>query len=78
MCVEDPEWIARAGAELGASHVGYGMTPEMYGWVGDALIATVAEACGDRWSVAADEAWRSAYAQLAQAIAPAARASESV
>jgi hemoglobin-like flavoprotein len=26
---------------LGARHVGYGVTEAMYGWVGDALLATL-------------------------------------
>jgi hemoglobin-like flavoprotein len=66
--IEDPEWIAREAAVLGGSHAGYGVTPEMYPWVGDALIATVAEACGERWTAAAEEAWRDAYERLSRAI----------
>jgi hemoglobin-like flavoprotein len=66
--IEDPEWIAREAAALGKGHAGYGVTPEMYPWVGDALIATVAEACGEHWTAAAAEAWRSAYDRLSRAI----------
>jgi hemoglobin-like flavoprotein len=66
--LDDPQWIEREAAVLGGSHAGYGVTAEMYPWVGDALIATVAEACGEGWSTAAEEAWRSAYDQLSRAI----------
>lgn len=66
--IEDPAWLEREAAALGTSHAGYGVTPEMYPWVGDALLATVAEACGEHWSTAAEEAWRSAYEQLSSAI----------
>lgn len=66
--IEDPQWVERELGALAAAHVGYGVTPEMYGWVGDALIATIAEACGDQWSDAAAAAWRAAYAQLTRAI----------
>jgi hemoglobin-like flavoprotein len=66
--LDDPQWIEREAAALGGSHAGYGVTAEMYPWVGDALIATVAEACGESWSTAAETAWRSAYEQLSRAI----------
>ncbi len=66
--IEDPQWIEREAVALGSSHTGYGVRPEMYPWVGDALIATVAEACGEHWSAAAEQAWRSAYEQLSRAI----------
>jgi hemoglobin-like flavoprotein len=64
----DSQWVEREAAALGSSHEGYGVTPEMYEWVGDALIATLAEACGPHWSAEADRAWRNAYAQLTSAI----------
>lgn len=66
--IEDPEWIEREAAALGASHAGYGVTDEMYPWVGDALIATVAEACAEHWTPTAEAAWRTAYARLTRAI----------
>jgi hemoglobin-like flavoprotein len=64
----EPAWLDRELPALAASHASYGVTTEMYGWVGDALIATVAEACGDEWTPAAERAWREAYAMLARAI----------
>ena len=66
--IEDPQWVERELSALSSAHVGYGVTPEMYAWVGDALIATLAEACGEHWSVEADAAWQAAYARLTRAI----------
>ena len=66
--LDDPDWLARELPHLAANHVRYGVTPEMYPWVGDALIKTLAEACGPHWSAAAEAAWRDAYAQLTRAI----------
>jgi hemoglobin-like flavoprotein len=62
--IDDPQWLSRELAGLVAAHATYGVTNEMYAWVGDALIATLTEACGDAWSPAAETAWREAYAAL--------------
>jgi hemoglobin-like flavoprotein len=66
--IEDPQWVERELSALAATHVGYGVTPEMYPWVGEALIATLADACGPDWSPEAEAAWTTAYAQLTRAI----------
>lgn len=66
--LDDPAWMKRELATLAANHRDYGVTPEMYPWVGDALIATLAEACGDAWTAEAERAWRGAYASLVIAI----------
>jgi hemoglobin-like flavoprotein len=51
-------------AALGAKHAGYGVTPEMYGWVGEALIATLAIANGDDWTAVHAASWAEAYATI--------------
>ncbi|MCX5742810.1 MAG: globin domain-containing protein [Proteobacteria bacterium] len=66
--LDDPTWIARELGAMTASHRGYGVRPEMYPWVGDALIATLRDACGATWSDAAERAWLAAYDRLAQAM----------
>ena len=66
--VEDPEWLAQELATVAASHVRYGVTKEMYGWVGDALIDTLREACAAEWSEAAEHAWRKAYGDIQRAV----------
>lgn len=63
--LEDAPWLAENLGALGARHVDYGVTDEMYGWVGDALLATLAEAAGDDWSPALAQAWADAYGAIA-------------
>lgn len=69
--IDDPAWLGRELHKLAASHASYGVTTEMYGWVGDALIATLSEACGAAWTADAERAWRDAYGALERAIADA-------
>ena len=66
--IEDRTWLDRELGTLAQNHARYGVTPEMYPWVGDALIETLREACGDAWSDAAERAWSEAYASLQRAI----------
>lgn len=66
--LDDPEWLGRELPYLAANHATYGVTAEMYPWVGEALIATLAEACGESWTPEAERAWSEAYASLVAAI----------
>ena len=66
--IDEPQWLERELPALARTHDSYGVTAEMYAWVGDALIATVADACGDRWTPAAHDAWQAAYAAVASAM----------
>ncbi len=66
--LDDPDWLARELPSLAANHVRYGVTPAMYPWVGEALIATLREACGERWTPEAEREWTEAYASLVAAI----------
>lgn len=66
--LDEPAWIDRELAALAASHVRYGVTLEMYPWVGAALVETLREACGSAWSDAAEQAWTEAYDLLTRAI----------
>ena len=66
--VDDPSWLGRELSTLAANHTTYGVTAEMYPWVGEALIATLREACGEAWSPEAERAWTEAYASLVTAI----------
>jgi hemoglobin-like flavoprotein len=40
---EDPAWLVETLHPLGAKHVAYGVTEEMYSWVGECLIAALTE-----------------------------------
>ena len=63
--LDDPHWLDREVVTLASKHLSYGVTEEMYGWVGDALIATLAEVCGDTWTIEAETGWKIAYGSLA-------------
>lgn len=71
--VEDPAWLQRELAALAASHTSYGVTAEMYPWVGDALLETLADACSSAWTPEAEQAWRDVYAAVTRAILEASR-----
>jgi len=66
--LDDPAWLGRELATLAANHASYGVTAAMYPWVGEALLATLREACGDAWTDEAERAWTEAYASLVAAI----------
>ncbi len=43
----------------------YGVTDEMYEWVGASLLATLEEASGDAWNADVQLAWTQAYGAIA-------------
>ena len=50
---------------LGAKHVEYGVTDEMYDQVGDALLATLAEVAAEAWTPEVAAQWTLAYGAIA-------------
>jgi hemoglobin-like flavoprotein len=66
--IEDAAWFRATLGALGAKHAGYGVTEEMYDWVGECLLAALAEAAGEAWSDELQHAWSSAYAAIAAAM----------
>jgi len=63
--LDDASWLGNVLPALGAKHVAYGVTDEMYGWVGECLLAAMAAASGPDWSPALEAAWTSAYGAVA-------------
>jgi hemoglobin-like flavoprotein len=59
--LEDAPWLHQTLFALGAKHVDYGVTDEMYGWVGSSLLETLAEVAGDAWTPQVEQAWVAAY-----------------
>lgn len=59
--LEDASWLSQTLGAMGAKHVDYGVEDEMYGWVGDSLVATLAEAAGNDWTPELGAAWAEAY-----------------
>lgn len=63
--IEDAAWLESTLAPLGAKHVAYGVTDEMYDWVGGSLLATLEEVAGDDWSPELASDWAAAYGAVA-------------
>lgn len=63
--IEDSEWLEENLGALGAKHVSYGVTDEMYAAVGECLIAALAELCEDRWTAEHEASWAAVYGVLA-------------
>jgi hemoglobin-like flavoprotein len=63
--LEDAPWLRATLGALGDKHTGYGVTPEMYGWVGESLLATLAEVAGPAWTPEVKGAWTEAYGAIA-------------
>ena len=59
--LEDASWLGATLGALGAKHVDYGVTSEMYAWVGDSLLAALADAAGEAWTPELAGAWTEAY-----------------
>ncbi|HEV8246600.1 MAG TPA: globin domain-containing protein [Polyangiaceae bacterium] len=66
--IDDEAWLLEHLAPLGAEHVGYGVSPEMYEWMGEALRASIAEVCAEAWTEEHDQAWREAYQIIVKAM----------
>ena len=64
--LDDDAWLTRELAPLGRGHLAYGVTPEMYDWVGQSLITAIAEVCEEEWTDLHEHAWRAAYARIAK------------
>ncbi|WP_437730059.1 globin domain-containing protein [Sorangium sp. So ce1335] len=62
--LEDDAWITEKLAELGARHVAYGVTPEMYDGFGEALVAALREVSAAEWTEAHRDAWTRAYGAI--------------
>lgn len=71
--LESSTWLDETLRALGAKHVGYGVTAEMYPWVGEALLATLAEVAGDDWSPRLERAWSDAFTAIASLMIEGAR-----
>jgi hemoglobin-like flavoprotein len=63
--LEDASWLEETLGAMGRKHVDYGVTDEMYDWVGASLLATLAEVAGDDWTPELEQAWKEAYGAIA-------------
>jgi len=67
--LEDAPWLVQTLGALGAKHVGYGVTREMYDWVGASLLATLGEVAGSAWTPELNTAWAEAYGAIVSLMA---------
>lgn len=63
--LEDASWLEQTLGAMGKKHIDYGVTNEMYDFVGASLLATLAETAGSDWTPEVEEAWRTAYGAIA-------------
>ncbi|HVJ14844.1 MAG TPA: globin domain-containing protein [Polyangiaceae bacterium] len=63
--LEDAPWLTSTLHGLGARHVHYGVTDDMYAWVGNSLLATLREVAGTDWNPELEKAWADAYWAIA-------------
>ena len=62
--LEDAPWLVEKLGAMGIKHIEYGVTPEMYPWVGDALLATLAGVAGSDWNDELAREWGAAYGAI--------------
>lgn len=62
--LEDAPWLQQTLGAMGQKHVGYGVKDEMYNWVGECLLAALAEAAGAAWTDEVAQAWTDAYGAI--------------
>lgn len=67
--LDDAPWLKQTLGALGTKHVGYGVTREMYDWVGASLLATLAEVAGSAWTPELNAAWAEAYGAIVSLMA---------
>lgn len=63
-----PEDLAERYRELGATHARLGVTEDMFAPMGEALLATIRNALGERYTIDIEAAWRVAYQDFAAAL----------
>ena len=68
--LEDSPWLNNTLTGLGQKHIGYGVTAEMYGWVGESLLVTIARIAAADWNKELEEAWTQAYGAIASLMIP--------
>jgi hemoglobin-like flavoprotein len=59
--LEDAPWLTETLGAMGLKHLDYGVTDEMYDWVGECLLAALAEIAGDAWTPEVAGQWTEAY-----------------
>jgi NAD(P)H-flavin reductase/hemoglobin-like flavoprotein len=74
--IDRPEFIADYVRQLGRGHRKYGVLPQHYPTLGQALIAALRRYSGSTWTPTVENAWRAAYALIARMMIEAAAEAE--
>jgi hemoglobin-like flavoprotein len=59
--INETEHLKQYLQTMGARHENYGVLPEHYSWVGEALLSTFEYYFGDNWTDELKESWTAAY-----------------
>lgn len=62
--LENPEWLTEKLGAMGKRHESYGASAQAYDWVGECLLATIADIAGDDWTPHLEQAWTDAYGAI--------------
>lgn len=71
--LEDEPWLVDQLGALGQKHVDYGVTEEMYGWVGTSLLEALQQVASSEWTPELAEAWTEAFDAIASLMQAGAR-----
>lgn len=63
--LEQPALLRKNLHALGVRHLRYGVSEEMYAWVGVCFVDTLAESLGTSWTPRIQVAWQEAYGVVA-------------
>jgi len=72
--LDNPEKVIPAVQNLGRRHVDYGVQPQHYATVGEALLWTLEKGLGDAYTPEVDNAWKNAFTLLSSLMLEAASA----
>lgn len=71
--LEDAPWLVRELGALGSKHADYGVTDEMYGWVGASLLEALEQVAAEEWTPELAAAWSDAFQAIASLMQAGAR-----
>lgn len=64
--LDEPDVLMPVLQQLGKRHAGYGVSPDHYGTVGAALLKTLEQGLGEKFTPDTRAAWASVYGTMAQ------------
>ncbi|QEC68421.1 hemoglobin [Panacibacter ginsenosidivorans] len=72
--IDDPDALAEDIKNMSMRHTGYGVKPDHYRLVGNALLWTLEKGLGNSWNEKVKDAWRAFYEMIAAMMISAGRA----